>query len=385
MRYLVAVGIVVVLLVGLVGIKFKQISMLIGFGETAQKMGPPPEAVGTAVAGAASWQGELSAVGSVAAARGVTVSNEIPGVVKAIRFESGAVVKAGQVLVELDASVENAQLASAQARLALAKTTGDRTRRLLAGGAATQAQLEGDEAQLRTITADVGALRAQIAKKTMRAPFAGRLGIRNVNLGQYLNPGTAITVLESLGSVYVDFALPQQLLGQAVVGTPVRFEVAGETKTELLSGKIAAVDPTIDAGTRTIKLRASTDDKAGRLRPGMFVNVAVVLPKGDDVVTIPANAVVHAPYGDSVYVVEDKKDEKGAVAKGLDGQPAKVARQQFVKVGVGRGDFVAIEDGIKGGQEIVTVGAFKLRNGAPIVINNSVKLEPSLDPRPENR
>lgn len=375
MRYLVAAGLLVVLIVGLVGIKFKQISTLIGFGASAEKAGPPPEAVGTAVAGSASWQGELSAVGSVAPARGVTISNEIPGVVKAIRFESGAVVKAGQVLVELDSSVEAAQLASTQARLELASSTGARTKRLQAGGAATQVQLEVDEAQVSTLTADVAALRAQIQRKTIRAPFAGRLGIRSVNLGQYLNPGTPLTVLESLGSVFVDFTLPQQLLGQALVGTLVRVELAGEKESAPLMGKIAAIDPTIDSDTRTIKLRATTDDKTERLRPGMFVNVAVVLPQGAPVVTVPATAVVHAPYGNSVYVVE----------AGPNGASTKFARQQFVKVGVSRGDFVAIDEGIKGGQEVVAVGAFKLRNNASIVVNNSVKLEPALSPRPENR
>ncbi|MDX2022840.1 MAG: efflux RND transporter periplasmic adaptor subunit [Deltaproteobacteria bacterium] len=383
-RYLIAAGIVLGLFVILAGVKFKQISKLIGFGKAAEVAGPPPEAVGTAVASTDTWQGELAAVGSVAPARGVTISNEIPGVVKAIRFESGAVVKAGQVLVELDASVEAAQLASAQARLQLATTTGARTKRLLEGGAATQVQLESDEAQQRTALADVTALRAQIEKKTVRAPFAGRLGIRSINLGQYLNPGTPITVLESLGSVYVDFSLPQQFLGQAVVGTPVNVAIAS-AKGEALQGKVAAVDPTIDAGTRTIKLRATVQNAAERLRPGMFVNVAVVLPKQDPVVTVPAMSVVHAPYGDSVYVVEPKKDESGAVVKGPDGQPAKVARQQFVRLGPSRGDFVAIAEGLKNGEEVVTQGAFKLRNGAPVAVNNSVKLTPSLDPHPINR
>ena len=383
-RYLIAASIVLGLFVILAGVKFKQISKLIGFGKAAELAGPPPEAVGTAIASTDTWQGELSAVGSVAAARGVTISNEIPGVVKAIRFESGAVVKAGQVLVELDSSVELAQLASAQARLQLATTTGARTKRLLEGGAATQVQLEGDEAQQRTAAADVTALRAQISKKTVRAPFAGRLGIRSINLGQYLNPGTPITVLESLGSLYVDFSLPQQLLGQAVVGTPVRVVIAA-AKGEALEGKVAAVDPTIDAGTRTIKLRATVDNASERLRPGMFANVSVVLPKQEPVVTVPAMSVVRAPFGDSVYVVEPKKDKSGAVVKGPDGQPAKVARQQFVRLGPSRGDFVAIADGIKNGEEVVVQGAFKLRNGAPVAVNNSITLKASLDPHPANR
>lgn len=386
MRYVVAVGVLLVLITGLAGIKYRQISTLIQFGEAAQQAGPPPEAVGTAVAGKDAWQGALSAVGSVAAARGVTIANEVPGVVKAIRFESGARVKPGQVLVELDSSVEQAQLAAAQARLELATASAARTRKLVEGGAATQAQRESEDAQLNTAAADVAALRAQIAKKTVRAPFGGRLGIRQVNLGQYLTPGTSLTVLESLGSVYVDFTLPQQQAGDVVVGAVVNVTVAGAAPGEApLSGKIAAIDPNLDDRTRSLRLRASLDNAQERLQPGMFVNVSVVMPEREPVVTVPATAIVHAPYGDSLFVVEDKKDEKGVAVKGPDGDPVKVARQQFVRVGSARGDFVAIEDGLAGGEVVVSLGAFKLHNGVPIVVNNDVKLDPSTSPRPANR
>lgn len=386
MRYVVAVGVLLVLITGLAGIKYRQISTLIQFGEAAQQAGPPPEAVGTAVAGKDAWQGALSAVGSVAAARGVTIANEVPGVVKAIRFESGARVKAGQVLVELDSSVEQAQLAAAQARLELATASAARTRKLVEGGAATQAQRESEDAQLNTAAADVAALRAQIAKKTVRAPFGGRLGIRQVNLGQYLTPGTSLTVLESLGSVYVDFTLPQQQAGDVEVGAVVNVTVAGAAPGEApLSGKIAAIDPNLDDRTRSLRLRASLDNAQERLQPGMFVNVSVVMPDREPVVTVPATAIVHAPYGDSLFVVEDKKDDKGVAVKGPDGNPVKVARQQFVRVGSARGDFVAIEDGLAGGEVVVSLGAFKLHNGVPIVVNNDVKLDPSTSPRPANR
>ncbi|MCG5053113.1 MAG: efflux RND transporter periplasmic adaptor subunit [Myxococcales bacterium] len=386
MRYVVAVGVLLVLITGLAGIKYRQISTLIQFGEAAQQAGPPPEAVGTAVAGKNAWQGALSAVGSVAAARGVTIANEVPGVVKAIRFESGARVKPGQVLVELDSSVEQAQLAAAQARLELATASAARTRKLVEGGAATQAQRESEDAQLNTAAADVAALRAQIAKKTVRAPFGGRLGIRQVNLGQYLTPGTSLTVLESLGSVYVDFTLPQQQAGDVEVGAVVNVTVAGAAPGEApLSGKIAAIDPNLDDRTRSLRLRASLDNAQERLQPGMFVNVSVVMPDREPVVTVPATAIVHAPYGDSLFVVEDKKDDKGVAVKGPDGNPVKVARQQFVRVGSARGDFVAIEDGLTGGEVVVSLGAFKLHNGVPIVVNNDVKLDPSTSPRPANR
>jgi membrane fusion protein, multidrug efflux system len=390
MRIVVAVGISLVVIGVLAGTKFAQISSLIRFGKAAQAAGPPPQAVGTAVAKGAAWESLLESVGSVAAGRGVTISNEVPGVVHAIRFDSGAKVHAGQVLVELDASVERAQLASLQARRDLATTSATRTRRLEAGGAATKAQLDTDEAQLKTVGADARALEAEIEKKTIRAPFGGKLGIRSVNLGQYLNPGTAITDLESTDAVYIDFTVPQQQVAQVPVGTSVRVALPGTQPPRTLAGKIAAVDPNADPVTRAVRLRASVQEDGDKtstnaLRPGMFVNVSVVLPERASVVFVPATAVARAPYGNSIYVVEDKKDEEGHPVNGPGGRPAKVARQQFVRVGITRGDFVAIDEGVTAGQEVVVLGAFKLRNGAPIFVNNEIQLSPSQTPNPQNR
>ena len=388
MRFIIAVGLSLLVIGVLAGTKFAQISSLIHFGQAAQAAGPPPEAVGTAVAKGGAWESVLEAVGSVATARGVTISNEIPGVVRAICFESGAKVRAGQVLVELDAGVERAQLASLQARRDLATNTATRTRRLEAGGASTRAQLDADEAQLKTVSADAQALEAQIQKKTLRAPFAGKLGIRSVNLGQYLNPGTAITVLESLDAVYIDFTVPQQEVARVPVGTPVRIVLPGTQPPQTLAGKIAAVDPNVDPVTRAVKLRATVrdDEKNGdKLRPGMFVNVSVVLAERANVVFVPATAVMRAPYGNSIYIVEDRKSDQGGSMTGPDGKPAKIARQQFVRVGISRGDFVAIDEGVTAGQEVVMLGAFKLRNGAPVMVNNQTTLSPSLTPNPQNR
>ncbi|MES1207514.1 MAG: efflux RND transporter periplasmic adaptor subunit [Pseudomonadota bacterium] len=413
MRFVIAASISLVVIAVLGGTKFAQISSLIRFGKAAQAAGPPPEAVGTAVAKGGEWESVLEAVGSVAAGRGVTISNEIPGVVRAIRFESGAKVRAGQVLVELDAGVERAQLASLRAREDLAATTATRTRKLEAGGASTKAQLDTDEAQLKTVSADARALQAQIDKKTLRAPFAGKLGIRAVNLGQYLNPGTPITVLESLDAVYIDFTVPQQQVARVPVGTPIRIVLPGAQPPQTLVGKVAAIDPNADAVTRAVRLRASVQEdpqgatgtkvggKAGgkikhdskadskaadsKLRPGMFVNVSIVLPERANVVFVPATAVMRAPYGNSVYIIENHKDDKGHPVNGPDGKPGKVARQQFVRVGVTRGDFVAIEEGVTAGQEVVMLGAFKLRNGAPVMVNNQNSLSPSQTPNPQNR
>jgi membrane fusion protein (multidrug efflux system) len=369
MRYAIPIGILLALVGALGAIKYTQISKLMASGEAMKKSGMPPEVVGTAVATEDSWEGTLSAVGSVAAVRGVAVSNEAPGVVTAIHFESGQTVKAGQILVELDTSVERAQLESLEARRDLAEVGADRSRRLAKSEFVAKAQLDGDEAQLKTSKADWDALKAQIERKTVRAPFGGRLGMRTVNLGQYLNPGTAVTMLESLGSVYVDFNLPQQQLPSVKVGEPVRITLAGSG--EQLQGAIGAIDPTVDAISRTIKLRASVPNKQDKLRPGMFVNVAVVQMQRNKVITAPLTAIVHASYGDSVFVVEEKEGHK-------------VARQQFVRLGSARGDFVAIADGVKPGQELVTAGAFKLRNGANITINNDIKPTPSVQPRVEN-
>lgn len=358
---------------GIAAVKATQIGSLMKFGRAAQAAGPPPEAVGTAVSRDDTWESTLSATGSVESAKGVALSFEVPGTVTAIRFESGATVKKGDVLVELETKVERAQLASAITRRQLAESTLTRNKELVAKGVLASASLESDQAAFDTATSDIAALQAQIARKTLRAPFDGKLGIRDVNLGQYLNPGTVVTVLETTESEYVDFTLPQASLGKVAIGTPVRFTLEGQGTT--LDGAISAIDPTVDPITRSLKLRATTADAQKKLRPGMFVQVAVVLPEKHQIVSIPATAVVHASYGDSVFVV----------APAPDGKPGKVARQQFVRAGEMRGDFVSIENGLKPGEEVVVAGAFKLRNGSPIVVDNSVKPAASIAPKPENR
>lgn len=372
LRYVLPVLGVLVVVGGLAFIKASQIKMLIGFGAAAEKAGPPPEVVSSAAATLQTWEDTLPSVGTVAPVKGVTISNDAPGVVSAITFESGAKVTQGQVLVVLDNSVERAQLASAQARRELASLNVGRTRTLVQSDSLPKAQLDNDEAVVKTSGADLNALQAQIDRKVVRAPFSGHLGIRLVNVGQYLNPGTPIAVLDALESVYVDFSLPQQNLADVVVGTPVRVSLDGGAN---VLGSIAAVDPSIDSQTRSIKLRAGIPNEKELLRPGMFVKVSVVKPQKKSVVTVPATAVVHASYGDSVFVVENKPDAPGV----------KVARQQFVRTGEMRGDFVSIQDGVKGGDEVVVAGAFKLRNGAGIKVDNASLPDFQLAPKPENR
>jgi membrane fusion protein, multidrug efflux system len=387
MRYAFTVIAILLVIGGLAGLKAAQISTLIKSGEEGAKMGPPPESVGTAKTGKADWEETIDAVGSVASAKGVTVTTEVPGTVKKIAFESGDMVKAGEVLVELESSIEQAQLASAVAELDLARMTAERSKALAERGSLAKAALDQDRAMLDAATARVAGLRAQVGKKVVRAPFSGRLGIRSIDLGQYLTPGTPIATLESIDESFVDFSVPQQRLADVKEGAPVRITLGSddESKRSVIDGTITAIDPSVDVSTRSVQLRARVPDDKAVLRPGMFVDVAVVLPKNQPVVTAPTTAIVHAPYGDSVFVVEDKKADSPGMAKTPDGKPVKVVRQQFVRTGRQRGDFTAIVEGVKEGQELVTVGAFKLRNGAPIVVTDQAVLDPKLNPRPENR
>ncbi len=376
MRYVIVIFGVVVLIGGLVAVKGSQIAMLIGMGEAMQKAGPPPEVVSTAPAQKQTWEETLSAVGSVVSAKGVAVANDAPGIVSRLHFESGDTVKQGAILVELDTSVERAQLASLRARRELAEISMNRSRALVTSGAVAQSQVDQDQSQFKSITADVSALAAQIERKVVRAPFSGKLGMRSVNVGQYLAPGTHVTTLESAENTFVEFSLPQQDLSKLQLGMKVRAFAGGDPKP-IAEGVVSAIDPALDPLTRNVKIRASLPDEAARLRPGLFLRIEVVLPQLQEVVAVPVTAVVHASYGDSVFVGEEKP--------GPDGKPRKVAQQHFVKLGSTRGDFVAITDGIKADAEVVTAGAFKLRNGIPLKVKNEGGPTPSLNPTPENR
>jgi membrane fusion protein (multidrug efflux system) len=321
-------------------------------------------------------------VGSISGLRNVTVSNEVPGTISKIRFESGQVVREGQVLVELDSEVERAQMASADARRDLAERTLKRSKVLAGGNAISASQLDEVEAQLKSSTTDAAALRAQVGRKVIRAPFRGRLGIRAVNVGQYLNPGTMITTLDSMGGTFVDFALPQEDLATVKVGLAVRVTMEGTQ--EQLTGTISAIDPTIDPTTRNVKIRAAIPEPANKPRPGMFVNVQVIQKAQQAVVAIPVTALLHASYGDSVFIIEDKPAGSPGMATTPDGKPVKMARQQFVRTGAARGDFVAITKGVTPGQVVVSAGAFKLRNNSPVVIDNSAQATPELALHPQN-
>lgn len=367
---LVIVLILVGTLAGIKGLQFKTM-----FAQGANFV-PPPETVTTTEAKQDTWQPTLTAVGSVAAVQGVVLGAEMSGAVKNIAFESGATVRAGDLLVELDSSVEQAQLRSAMASADLARLNLERARELREKKMMSQADLDSAEAQAKQANAQIDNTRAVIAKKAIRAPFAGRTGIRQVNLGQFLDNGAAIVTLQSLDPVYVDFSLPQQDLAQLGVGMAVRV-TTDAFPSQNFEGKLTAINPEVDAVTRNVRLQATLANPAGKLRPGMYVNVAAVLPQMERVLMIPATAVLYAPYGDSVFVVEDKKDEKT-------GATGKVLNQKFVRLGKTRGDFVVVTSGLEAGQTIVTTGVFKLRNGMSVVVDN--KLAPSLQlaPKPAN-
>lgn len=338
-----------------------------------KKFAPPPDTVTTVVARSQKWQPVLNAVGSLKAVNGVVVSTDLAGIVSKISFESGTPVKKGDLLVQLDTRQEESQLRSAEARRDLAKVNLERQNDLLAKKAASQSEYDTAAAEFRQADAAVDDARALIARKTIVAPFDGLLGIRMLDLGQYLNVGTPMVPLQSLDPIYVDFALPQQHLDQISAGGKLRLKAEGITGAEF-EGTISAIDSRVDEATRNISVRGTIPNADRKLRPGMFVNVELLLPEQDGVIAIPASSISYAPYGDSVFVVQDKT--------GPDGKPIKQLQQQFVKLGPSRGDQVSITSGLKEGEEVVSSGVFKLRSGAPVHVNNTVQPGNEPNPRP---
>ena len=341
----------------------------------ASSFQPPPEAVTTIKARPEQWPATLSAIGTVHAVRGVTVSADLPGVVEAILFESGRNVREGEILVRLDTRQERAQLAAAEAQRDLAKINLDRTRGLVEQGILAQAELDRVTAESRQAEARVGEIRATIERKQIRAPFTGVLGIRQVNLGQYLQGGAPIVPLQSLDPVHVNFSVPQQQAGAMRAGGEVQVAAEG-MGGEAATGNITAIDSVVDEATRNVEIQATFDNPTGRLRPGMFVEAHVRTAATASILVLPASAISYAPYGDSVFVVSDMKGRDGTTYKGV--------RQQFVKLGAARGDQVAVVSGIEAGDEVVTSGAFKLRNGAAVLVDNSVQPGNSAAPKPED-
>jgi membrane fusion protein, multidrug efflux system len=362
----------VVLLIAIIGfVKFQQIQGAIAAGKSYSA---PPEAVTTIVAVLRPWQASVEAVGSVAPTQGVTLSADQPGVIDKISFESGARVEEGQALVTLDTRQERAQLAAAEAQRDLAKTNLDRTRKLFDQQVAAQADLDQVTALYKQADANVSEIQAAIERKTIRAPFSGVAGIRLVNLGQYLHSGDPVVPLQSMDRVYVNFSVPQQQAPLLRVGEPV---AASSDSAAARTGRITAINPEVDDATRNVQVQATFANPHAALRPGMYVTVRVELGSHAPVIAIPASAINYAPYGNSVFIVEDLKSPDGK-------KTYRGVRQQFVRLGATQGDLIAVLDGVKPGQEVVTSGVFKLRTGAAVTVNNTVQPSASATPKPED-
>ena len=365
----VAVGGLIALIIMLVGIKVLQIGKMMS---TPRVM--PPTTVSSVTVKEEDWAPVLSAVGSVSAVQGAIIAAELGGVISDIKFENGGVAKKGDVIMKLDASQEEALLRSAEAEAELARTDLERTQGLASQKVVSKAELDAAESKFRRLTAIVDQMRSSIRKKTLVAPFDGQLGIRTVNVGQMINPGQQVVALTSLDPVYVDFALPQQHLAQLSQGLEVRV-TTDALPGRVFPGKLTAVNSMVDTVTRNVSVQATLESPDHLLRPGMFAKAEVVLPEKSPALIIPGSAVSYAPFGDSVFVIEKKKDEKT-------GKESQAIRQQFVRVGESRGDFVSITQGLKAGEIVVSTGVFKLRNGMAVTINNELAPKPQTNPTP---
>jgi membrane fusion protein (multidrug efflux system) len=364
---------VLIAFIGVIGtVKALQIKAAIAQGASWQ---PPPEAVTTIVTRVEHWSSSLSAVGSVEAVRGVTVSADLPGIVESIQFESGRHVRAGEVLVRLDTSQERAQLAAAEAQRELTRLNLQRARQLLDQQVIAQAEYDRMAAEAKQAEAGAGEIRATIERKRIRAPFAGVLGLRQINLGQYLNGGDPVVPLQSMDPVYVNFSLPQQDVSSLKLGAHVHVAADGIVIANS-EGEITAINSVVDEATRNVQVQATFRNSEGRLRPGMFVEVKASFGQGDSVIALPASAVSYAPYGNSVFVVSEMK--------GPNGKPYRGVEQRFVKLGAARGDQVSVVTGLKPGEEVVTSGVFKLRSGASVIVNNKIIPSNNASPKPED-
>ncbi len=356
------------LLVGALGyFKLRQVQAAVKGGAFQ----PPPSAVTTIVAKQETWPSTLSVVGTTAPVHGVTVSADLPGTVDTITFDSGSFVHEGDVLVKLDTRQERAQLAALEAQRDLAKINYDRTQQLVNEGVISRQEYDKSTAEQKQTEANVGEIKATIQRKTIRAPFSGILGIRQVNLGQYMSAGTAIVSLQALNPIYANFNVPQQVMSQMRPGQSVRISTDGASG-HAYTGRVNALESTVDESTRNVQVQATLANADNKLRPGMFVQVEVGVGAERTLFPLPASAINYAPFGDSVYIVAD--------LKGPDGKTYRGVRQQFVKIAGARGDQIGIVSGLHPGDEVVTSGAFKLRNGAAVAVNN--KIQPGNNPSP---
>ena len=371
-RLILMLVVMAAILGGLGFVKFRQVEAGIAQGAAFQM---PPTAVTTVVAQRETWPSTLTVIGTAAAIQGITVSADLPGTIDKIHFESGQWVQKGDILVELDTRQERAQLANIEAQRDLARINFNRAQELVKAGVISHSEYDNASAQQKATEAQVGDVQAAIARKTIRAPFSGLVGIRQVSLGQYLAAGQAIVALQSVDPIYVNLGVPQQDTSVMTPGHVVRV-TNGELPGMAFSGRITALDSVVNEQTRNIQVQVTLANKENKLRPGMFVQVELPVGQPRQVVPLPASAINYAPYGDSVFIVTEMKDAKGNTYRGV--------RQQVVKVEGSRGDQVAVISGINPGDEVVSSGVFRLRNGASVQVNNTVKPGNSASPKPED-
>ena len=369
-KFLIAIPAFVLVALALGAVKAAQIQEMMGMNHAQ-----PVTAVSTAEAKKTVWNPHIDAIASLSPVQGVIISAELEGTVVEILAENGKAVKQGDLLIRLDTMVEEAQLEAAKARAELARLQRDRAEELRNKNTISQAELDSAAAQYAQGVADQAAIQAAINKKAIRAPFDGRVGIREVNLGQYVSRGTPLLPLQKLDQVYVDFYVPQRELPKLAIGQEIQVNVdafAGRTFT----ARINAINPMVDAASRNVAVQAILPNPDELLRAGMFAQVSVVLPEKLEVVVVPMTAVAYASYGNSIYVVEQIKAEDGSSFLGV--------RQQPIELGTKRGDLVAITSGLNGGETVASSGVFKLRNGMPVQINNEVQPSAELNPTPDN-
>jgi membrane fusion protein, multidrug efflux system len=357
---------------------------------------PGPQTVSTTEVKTLEWQPQLAAVGTIVPVRGVDVTTEIAGLVRTINFKSGQEVKAGELLVQLNADSDIAQMQSLQAAADLSASVLARDKQQLDAQAISQAQVDNDMADLKSRRALVAQQAALVAKKTIRAPFAGKLGITTVNPGQYVNPGDKIVTLQTMDPIYVDFYLPQKNLGSLTIGQVVNVATDGFPGI-LFPGKVNAINPKVDTTTRNILVEATLPNAKRQLLPGMFANANVDVGEKKRYLTLPQTAITYNPYGSTVFILQSASAASAAAAGGsapasaaapapaASGADNLVARQVFVTTGETRGDQVAILKGLQEGQLVVTSGQLKLKNNTPVIIDNSVQPANSPNPTPQEK
>ncbi len=369
-KFVLAVGAFIVVVLTLGAVKTAQIKKMMSAPHVM-----PAMSVSTAEAQSVSWFASLSSIGTLAPVDGVTLSADADGIIVKIAAENGAAVKAGDLLIEFDTTTELPQLAAAEARAELARVNIDRTKELWEQKAISKSEFDASSATFKQAGADVDALKALIAKKQVRAPFSGRVGLRHVNLGQFVARGAPLLPLQKLDPIYVNFSIPQRQLPLISIGQKVLIKVDAFEKTPF-EATVSAINSEVDPATRNISVQATIANPKEQLRSGMFARIELQMPVADALVVVPATAVSYASYGNSVFIVEKMKDKDGNEFLGV--------RQQFVKLGSARGDLVAITEGVKPGEVVVTAGVFKLRNGIPVQVNNTVQPTASATPKPAN-